>query len=93
MKKLKLKDAAEADDYEKAIFKEYRTTELLARGKTELDIVLATGLPANPQITTKYVAADPDTLELPVDARTEALHNRVVDIGGKNVHLKFDKAT
>jgi hypothetical protein len=91
MKTLKMKDAAEADDYEKAIFKEYRTAELVARGHTELDIVAATGKPAVPQITTRYVQAD-EYLDLPVDARTEALHNRTVNIGTKTVVLKFDKA-
>lgn len=93
MKTIKLNNAAQLADYERAIFKIYRDAELAARGKPQLDIVQATGLPASPQITTHYVKGDPATLEIDVDERVEAMHDREVDVPvGRRIRLSFTGA-
>lgn len=92
MKKLKLANVSELADYERALFQLYRTEELARRGTPQLDIDMATGLPANPQITTAYEKGDPVTLEIDVDPRAEGWHNRVVMVDGRPVRLNFTPA-
>lgn len=52
-----LASEAEAKELGAAIFAAYKASELTARGAVALDIVLATGLPAVPQITSSYASA------------------------------------
>jgi len=96
-KKIRNLTTTQVDDIEAALFKLYRDEELVARGKPQLDIVQATGQPANPQITTAYVRreADPQNsgrFKLLVDAKVQALQGRTVTVNGKSVTINVAAA-
>ena len=83
---VKRRSAAEVKELQAAIFDAYKASELAARGAVALDIVLATGLPAVPQITSSYATAPAVAL---ADA-TKPTAGELVKVEAAKLQLEID---